>query len=133
MPLLQGTLPWMGRGDPGAKYPPGTHITLQTREGSSTSLLSYWGGVFTTESVLDLGKACVGGEWEGTPNRIASGVRGRRPGSWTGPSVHSWAFSLLFPQTAPGMRYPQPRRGLGSRAYFLLGSSCPGTASPAEA
>lgn len=55
-----------------------------------------------TESVLDLGKACVSAEWEGTLNPMASGDRGRRPRSWPVPSVHSWADSPLFPQTAPG-------------------------------
>jgi len=40
------------------------HLTLYATEGNSPRFLSYW-AVFMTESVFDLGKACVGGEREG--------------------------------------------------------------------
>lgn len=101
-------------------------------EGDSTSFLGYW-AVFMTESVFGLGKACVDGEreGEGTHNPPAPGVRGRRPGPWTGPSVHSWAYNPLFPRAAAGMGHPQPFGG--DSATESQSSSWPPATSTAEA
>lgn len=72
-----------------------------------------------TESVFDLGKACVGGEWErkGTHNPTAPGARGRRPRPQTGPSVHAQANNPLSLSCAREGK-PPAWRGLSNRTYL---------------